>query len=294
MHLRQLRRQWTPAWLTTDARRRGRDIVLRRLGIQRCYTPPVLTREPELLVRSCLPFVVAHELLKNPDFTFLQIGAFDGVGDDDLRDLILRHGLRGVLVEPQPAAFEKLQMAYRDRPRIMLLRAAIADRVGVRSLFCQRGQASMAASFNREHLRRHGIPDDEIVAQPVVCHTVVSALQAAGLDRVDLIQIDAEGYDWPIIRSIDFARLRPAIVRFEYRHMTSHDSDACVNFLAAHGYRILPEPRDIIALRMAELGQQPAAREDECTAGQASSSTLRGRLAEKWTRPRPQDGVTAE
>ena len=40
-------------------------------------------------MRSMLPFVVAHELLKNPQLTFLQIGAFDGEGDDDLRELIV-------------------------------------------------------------------------------------------------------------------------------------------------------------------------------------------------------------
>ena len=63
MKLRELRRRLTPAWLRTDARRRWRDIFFRRLGIQRCYTPPLLTRRPELAVRSWLPFVVAHELL---------------------------------------------------------------------------------------------------------------------------------------------------------------------------------------------------------------------------------------
>ena len=74
---------------------------------------------------------------------------------------------------------------------------------------------------------------------------------AAGLERVDLVQIDAEGFDWPIIRSIDFARLRPAIIRFEYRNMPARDADACLELLAAHGYRFLIEPRDIIAHRSA-------------------------------------------
>jgi hypothetical protein len=81
---------------------------------------------------------------------------------------------------------------------------------------------------------------------------VASALQLAGLESVDLIQIDAEGYDWPIIWSIDFDRVRPAIVRFEYRNMPPNDADACLAHLAAHGYRFLLERRDIIALRTAE------------------------------------------
>jgi FkbM family methyltransferase len=194
-----------------------------------------------------LPFVLAHELLRNPRLTFLQIGAFDGEGDDDLRELIVTHRLRGVLVEPQPAAFARLQHTYRDQPQATLLQAAIAERAGVRDLYCERGKSSMAASFDRTHLLRHGIAEAEIVAQPVVCHTIESVLRAASLDRVDLIQIDAEGYDWPIIRSIDFSTMRPSILRFEYRNMHSRDADACLEFLASHGYRFVLEPRDIIA-----------------------------------------------
>lgn len=250
--LRALRHRLTPNWLRTDARRQRRNIVFRWLGIQRCYTPPIVTREPGLAVRSCLLFVVAHELLTNRRLTFLQIGAFDGVGDDDLRALVLAHKLRGVLVEPQPSAFARLQQTYRGQPNVTLLQAAIAEQEGTRDLYCRRGEASMAASFDRDHLRRHGIPDAEIVTQQVACHTVTSALRAAGLSRVDLIQIDAEGYDWPIIRSIDFQSLRPRILRFEYRHMPTRDADACLDFLAAHGFRFIMEARDIIAHQTVE------------------------------------------
>ena len=247
MTVREFRHRLTPHWLRTDARRQWRNNLFRRLGIQRCYTPPLLISRPDILVRSWLPFVVAHEVLRNPQLTFLQIGAFDGEGDDDLRELVVNHRLRGLLVEPQSQAFARLRETYRDQPQVTLLQAAIAEREGVRDLYCRRGEASMAASFNREHLRKHGIPEAEIVAQPVVCHTIESALRMAGLDRVDLIQIDAEGYDWPIIRSIDFNSVRPAILRFEYRHMPPADADACLERLARHGYRFLLEPRDIIA-----------------------------------------------
>jgi FkbM family methyltransferase len=249
MGYRELRRRLTPAWLRTDARRRRRDLLLRRLGLARCHAPALLTRQPDLTVRSWLPFVVAHELLKNRDLTFLQIGAFDGVGDDDLRDLIRTYGLRGLLVEPQPSAFFRLQRNYADQPQVNLLQAAIDERQGTRDLWGRRSKTTMAASFDRGHLLRHSIPDDDIIALPVRCHTVDSALAFAGLDRVDLVQIDAEGYDWPIIRSLDLARLRPAIIRFEYRNLLPHDADACLAHLAGHGYRFLLEPKDIIAHR---------------------------------------------
>ncbi|MCI0335525.1 MAG: FkbM family methyltransferase [Planctomycetes bacterium] len=245
--LRALRHRWTPHWLRTDARRHWRNVAFRHIGIQRCHTPPIITREPALTVRSCLPFVLSHELLQNPRLTFMQIGAFDGAQDDDLRELVEKHKLRGVLVEPQPAAFARLERTYRDQPQVTLLRAAIAEQEGTRALFCKRGEASMVASFDREHLRRHNVPDHEIVTQQVACHTVESALRAAGLSHINLLQIDAEGYDWPIIRSIDFSQLRPHILRFEYRHMRAVDADACLSQLADLGYRFVVESRDIIA-----------------------------------------------
>ncbi|HEX3599215.1 MAG TPA: FkbM family methyltransferase, partial [Lacipirellulaceae bacterium] len=251
--LRELRHRLTPAWLTTDARRHRRNLLFRRLGIQRCYSPPIITREPALSIRSCLPFVVAHELLRNPRLTFLQIGAFDGLGEDDLRGLVIAHNLRGVMVEPQPSAFARLQKTYHDRPHVTLIQAAIAENEGTRELFCKRGEASMAASFDRVHLRRHGIAEADIVAEPVRCETVETALRAAGLSTVDLIQIDAEGYDWHIIRSIDFTRVRPQILRFEFRNMPASDADECLALLASHGFRFIMEKRDIIAYQAADL-----------------------------------------
>jgi FkbM family methyltransferase len=178
------------------------------------------------------------------------------VGDDDLRDLIKTYRLRGILVEPQPAAFARLRQTYADQPQLVLLQAAIAERQGKRELFGRRSRPTMAASFDRSHLLRHGIRDSDIVAMQVECHTVESALVAAGLAQVDVLQIDAEGYDWPIIRSIDFARIRPNVVRFEYRNMPTRDADACVEFLAAYGYEFLLEPRDIIAHRPGEAKKQ--------------------------------------
>jgi FkbM family methyltransferase len=257
---RELRHRLTPEWLQTDARRRWRDITFRRLGIERCYAPPIMTRRRDLMVRSCLPFVVGSALRENPGLTFMQIGAFAGVRGDVLQSLVKAHRLRGVLVEPQQAAFERLQQSFLDQPQVTLLQAAIDGQEGKRDLYCKRGEASMVASFNREHLRRHSVPDCEIISQQVFCHTVESALRAAGLSHVDLLQVDAEGHDWPIIRSIDFSRLRPRILRFEYRHMSAADADACLTLLASHGYRFIGEPRDIIALLPVSSAALPIGR----------------------------------
>ena len=136
----------TPCWLQAEGRRGRRDMLFRRFGYQRCFTPPILIRDKSLFVRSSLRYVVANELLTNPRMTFLQIGAFDGVGEDDLRELVAAHNLRGVMVEPQPTAFARLQETYRNQRQVTLLQAAIAESEGTRDLYCHRHRASMSAS----------------------------------------------------------------------------------------------------------------------------------------------------
>jgi hypothetical protein len=48
-----------------------------------------------------LEHIAAHYSLANPDPFFVQIGVYDGASNDPLCDVILKHGWRGVLVEPQ-------------------------------------------------------------------------------------------------------------------------------------------------------------------------------------------------
>ena len=79
------------------------------------------------------------------------------------------------------------------------------------------------------------------------CHTVESILRQHGFDTVDLLQIDAEGYDYEIIKTIDFQQLRPSIIAFEQLHLSERDRDNCIELLASHGYRFLVERMDVIA-----------------------------------------------
>jgi hypothetical protein len=73
-------------------------------------------------------------------------------------------------------------------------------------------------------------------------------LEEHGLNRLDLVQVDAQGYDYEIVRTIDFETVRPSIIRFEHAHLTDDQCNGCVELLASHGYRFIAERRDIIAL----------------------------------------------
>jgi hypothetical protein len=78
-----------------------RDVFLRRLGLERSYRPPALLRHPEWNFEPLLKLVVANYVRRRADFTFLQVGPFDGVTTDPIHPLVREFGLRGIVVEPQ-------------------------------------------------------------------------------------------------------------------------------------------------------------------------------------------------
>jgi hypothetical protein len=50
-----------------------------------------------------------------------------------------------------------------------------------------------------------------------------------------------EGYDGEIIKMIDFAAVRPAIIKHEHQHLSLSERKDVERILATHGYRLLRE-----------------------------------------------------
>ena len=55
----------------------------------------------------------------------------------------------------------------------------------------------------------------------------------------DLLQIDCEGYDGEVVKSIDLKRFRPKIIQFEHGHMKRSDLAQLEQLLSAHGYSVV-------------------------------------------------------
>ena len=229
-------------------KRIARDLFLRRFRLERSYRPPALFRHPQWNVQDLLTLAVAYTLRARPGLTFLQIGAFDGLTNDPILPLVRAYGLRGIVVEPQTGAWEALRARYADYPQVLVVNAAVADANGTRDFYTAAGGSIEQASFYRSHLLKHKVPADQIVSQKVRCVTIASLLEEHRLDGLGLLQVDAEGYDYEIIRTIDFERIKPSIIRFEHAHLTDRECNECVELLASHGYRFISEKRDIIAL----------------------------------------------
>jgi FkbM family methyltransferase len=217
-------------------------------------------------------YVLAHYLAarrESEPLFFLQIGAYDGVTHDPINALVREHGWHGILVEPQPAVFEKLVANYSDVSGLTFVNAAIAGVASTRPLYVIQDQEGSVvdviqddsgsivdslggvASFNRAHVERFmpaavaRYPGIRVGSLDVRCTTFEDVL--SDTPQLDLLLIDTEGYDLELLELFDFDRFRPAIVRFEHAHLSPESWDDAVELLTRRGYRTLREQYDTTA-----------------------------------------------
>lgn len=207
-----------------------------------------------------------------PEATFVQVGANDGVARDPLRIQVERREWQGIMVEPVPYVFKKLEARYGDHPRVQLEMSAIAEQPGVMTFYHLReateGEAvwnwyHALGSFRREVVLSHKsfIPDieDRLVETQVRCTDFDSLCRRGGLTHLDLLQMDTEGYDYQILRSIDLDTWRPRLVIYEHHHLSPGDRQAARDLLTSAGYLTFEHGLDTAALDATRLGSSDRA-----------------------------------
>ncbi len=215
--------------------------------MRRANKPRAIIERPGLEIDSPLEFIAEHVANTRGEFKFVLIGAFDGVLYDTLPQLAIKKQWKGILVEPQPIAFEKLRAACAGITHFTLENLAIGDEAGTLEFFTSLDGASNLASFDREHLLRFGTPASHIQSIQVRVETITSLLKRHQYETLELLQIDTEGYDGQIIRSIDFTSVKPNLIRYEHLNMVEHERSDLIRLLAQHGYRFMLEDNDTIA-----------------------------------------------
>ncbi len=204
-----------------------------------------------------LPFFKALTATSNP-VTFIQIGANDGIWNDPIEPFIRSGNWRGILVEPIPHIFARLQARYAYRTDLVLENCAIADADGERTFYSvhelegvENQYASAVSSFSLAHVLRHTgqIPNltKRIQVIHVPCLTLRTLLAKHGIAQLDALVMDAEGFDGAIVQNIPFDVLHPALIFYEHKHLNTDTRAACRNLLTQHDYQLLERHSNTLA-----------------------------------------------
>ncbi len=203
-------------------------------------------------------YIFAHRLMRSKEFFFIQIGANDGVMCDDIYDFVTENKLSGIVVEPLPDIFKRLRANYKDYPNIVAVNKAIYPSGKTVKLYRVKPEHDLkedydgiASLFKEHHLKsKKKIPDIDayIVEEEVPCISFHDLIETCHVNKIDLLQIDTEGYDYEIIKMINFQEIKPHIIRYEYKHLSGVDRTACIGLLKKQGYQFFMDSgKDMIA-----------------------------------------------
>lgn len=200
-----------------------------------------------------LDLAIRDLMSRQPDVFFLQIGAHDGVSYDPIHTYVTQFHWKGFLVEPQPAIFQKLKQNYANEKQLLFENSAIAQRDGTLELHCfesadAEDHASMLASTRKHYLALNGDGHrGALKTITVPALSLESLLSKHQVKRVNLLQIDTEGFDFEIIKMIDFQRMKPEIIHYENNFLNRRQKSECSRILGGENYALLNLGIDTIA-----------------------------------------------
>ena len=208
---------------------------------------------------SMKDFLNQYAKSKPNNFTVIQIGANDGMFHDPIHKFIKRDNWKGVLLEPQSYVYENfLKKIYAKNEGIHPLCAAIGEEDGHRNLykigFTNMRWATGLASFDRKQIElsyesgqvkknclRHGLemptdPEKQIIAEKVEVISPATLMKRYSISDIDLLQIDAEGFDYQVIKIFDIAKTKPKAIVFENMHLSPNEKKECAALFESNDY----------------------------------------------------------
>jgi FkbM family methyltransferase len=149
--------------------------------------------------------------------------------------LLYRRGWHGVNIDAAPGSmrtFKKL------RPRDINLEIGVTADDAERDFYVfnepalNTFDAARAKSLERPPYKIAGV-------HKVRCAPLATILQEHGIAHIDLLTIDAEGFDFEVLRTLDWTKTQPRVVLMEQHSRDIEDLVASElhQFLRGHGYR---------------------------------------------------------
>ena len=188
--------------------------------------------------------------------SLIQIGANDGLRFDDLNFFIKKHKVKSLLVEPLEHYFDNLKKNYQNYENIFFENSAITvdekDKflftVSQKYIHLYDDHIPGINSFEKQHLINHGVKKKHIDKKKINSLKIQELINKYKMFEVDLLFIDAEGYDVNIVE--DFLinlDLKPIII-FEYIHADTRKLTSVIEILKKKRYIYFTINENIICI----------------------------------------------
>ncbi|MBS1753196.1 MAG: FkbM family methyltransferase [Ferruginibacter sp.] len=167
---------------------------------------------------------------------FLDIGAYDGVEFSNTYFLEKELGWNGICIEPNPIVFSKLK----ENRNCICINCCIGDIMGSASFLAVSGYGVMLSGLlqflNEQHLKRiddgilqYGGSKEIIVVEVMPVHKI---LDSNKITYIDYCNIDVEGGELSVLKTIDFSKIKIKVFTIE----NNYGSNEVYYFLKKQGY----------------------------------------------------------
>ena len=163
-------------------------------------------------------------------FDLVIVGAHNGLG---LEELILDQKNKVLLIEPVNYNFQLLKNRFKNKNNIIFENVGLSDeKKQIKFYYVKESSvkklgkewASGIGSFKKKHLldhhrKRFQINENDIEEVDVEIVVFNDLIEKYNISKIEYLFIDTEGYDYQIIKSIDFNKIKINKVKFEYKHL---------------------------------------------------------------------------
>jgi FkbM family methyltransferase len=214
--------------------------------------------------------VIQNYCTSNDNIFFIQIGANDGI--DEITEIRRMYNWKGLMVEPIPSTFNNMILLNQSDLGIIFENVAISKTTTKRTIYriaiSNLKWATALTSFNSQIIIDHiengfvkecaeieGIIlpndiNDIISTETVQGITFHDLLRKHNIINVDILLIDTEGYDYEILKQIDFKRIQPSIIIYEHKHLKKCIHMISLLYLKFKGYKVFIDSADTIAVKV--------------------------------------------
>lgn len=230
-------------------------------------------RKPEVdMKRPPIDLSIVFSVLrasKQSGLSVVQVGANDGVTNDPVFRSIIKYASVALLIEPQEELIPSLRTSYSEYSgNLIIENKAVSDKHGHMDMYTLSREAAISysnktglnptgiASFQKSHLLkalvRHNVCNDMaedmcIRCRVVECEPLSSILMRHSLEDIDVLQIDAEGSDWIILKTL--GRMRPPVINIEWAHLNDQNRMECTEWMESNGYTHYLNRMDCLMIR---------------------------------------------
>lgn len=186
---------------------------------------------------------------------FVQVGAMDGVSYDPIHSYVKKFNWKGILVEPLPDMMQRLRMNYAGCEGLIFENVAISEKYEVKTIY--RVEPEIIAKNSLPHWLQ-GMStfiegklkdyEDYVSENEINCEPLMDLINKHNLPRIDVLQIDTEGFDYKIFKQFDFCKYRPVVINIEYINLNEDDLNSLKDDLSKNNYFFYRNDMDFIAV----------------------------------------------